>query len=60
MGAQSISDRPFNIFETGGTIEQTKNRDDFKIDYTAFSDTLSDEKFPVIITDEVYPLVPED
>ena len=41
--------RPFNIFETGGTTGMPKQRigwDDFRIDYTAFSETLSDDHFP--------------
>ncbi|MBL6828063.1 MAG: hypothetical protein ISQ76_06340, partial [Opitutales bacterium] len=46
---KAYADRPFNIFETGGTTGMPKQRigwDDFRIDYTAFSDTLSDEHFP--------------
>ena len=49
MGTQGICGRPFNIFETGGTTGMPKQRigwDDFRTDYTAFSDTLSDEHFP--------------
>ena len=45
----AYENRPFNIFETGGTTGMPKQRigwDDFRIDYTAFSDTLSDEHFP--------------
>ena len=45
--------RPFNIFETGGTTGMPKQRigwDDFRIDYTAFSETLSDEHFPETIS----------
>ena len=41
--------RPFNIFETGGTTGMPKQRigwDDYKIDYSEFSKTLSDEHFP--------------
>jgi phenylacetate-coenzyme A ligase PaaK-like adenylate-forming protein len=41
--------RPFNIFETGGTTGMPKQRigwDDYKIDYSDFSHTLSDEHFP--------------
>ena len=41
--------KPFNIFETGGTTGMPKQRigwDDFRIDYTAFSDTLKNEHFP--------------
>ena len=46
---KAYANRPFNIFETGGTTGMPKQRigwDDFRIDYTAFSDTLSDEHFP--------------
>ena len=46
---KAYADRPFNIFETGGTTGMPKQRigwDDFRTDYTAFSDTLSDEHFP--------------
>jgi phenylacetate-coenzyme A ligase PaaK-like adenylate-forming protein len=41
--------RPFNIFETGGTTGMPKQRigwDDYKIDYSEFSDRISDEHFP--------------
>ncbi len=41
--------RPFNIFETGGTTGMPKQRigwDDYKVDYSEFSDTLKDEHFP--------------
>jgi len=41
--------RPFTIFETGGTTGIPKQRigwDDYKVDYEAFSETLSDEDFP--------------
>ena len=46
---KAYAGRPFNIFETGGTTGMPKQRigwDDFRSDYTAFSDTLSDEHFP--------------
>ena len=46
---RAYAGRPFNIFETGGTTGMPKQRigwDDFRTDYTAFSDTLSDEHFP--------------
>ena len=46
---QPYKGRPFNIFETGGTTGMPKQRigwDDFRIDYTAFSETLKDEHFP--------------
>ena len=41
--------RPFNIFETGGTTGMPKQRigwDDYKVDYSEFSDKLSDAHFP--------------
>jgi phenylacetate-coenzyme A ligase PaaK-like adenylate-forming protein len=41
--------RPFNIFETGGTTGMPKQRigwDDYKVDYSEFSEKLSDEHFP--------------
>ena len=41
--------RPFTIFETGGTTGMPKQRigwDDYKIDYSQFSDTLDDDAFP--------------
>jgi phenylacetate-coenzyme A ligase PaaK-like adenylate-forming protein len=46
---KAYAGRPFNIFETGGTTGMPKQRigwDDFRTDYTAFSDTLNDEHFP--------------
>ena len=41
--------RPFTIFETGGTTGMPKQRigwEDYKYDYEAFSETLSDQEFP--------------
>jgi phenylacetate-coenzyme A ligase PaaK-like adenylate-forming protein len=41
--------KPFNIFETGGTTGMPKQRigwEDYKTDYSEFSNTLSDEHFP--------------
>lgn len=41
--------KPFNIFETGGTTGMPKQRigwEDYKIDYSAFSERLSDDEFP--------------
>lgn len=41
--------RPFNIFETGGTTGMPKQRigwDDYKTDYSEFSDKISDAHFP--------------
>jgi phenylacetate-coenzyme A ligase PaaK-like adenylate-forming protein len=41
--------RPFNIFETGGTTGMPKQRigwEDYKIDYSEFSNTLADAQFP--------------
>ncbi len=43
------ADRPFHIFETGGTTGMPKQRiqwDDYKVDYEQFSETLDDEAFP--------------
>jgi hypothetical protein len=40
---------PFNIFETGGTTGMPKQRigwDDYKVDYSEFSEKISDEHFP--------------
>ena len=41
--------RPFNIFETGGTTGMPKQRigwEDYKVDYSEFSETLEDDHFP--------------
>jgi phenylacetate-coenzyme A ligase PaaK-like adenylate-forming protein len=41
--------RPFNIFETGGTTGMPKQRigwEDYKIDYSEFSEKIADEHFP--------------
>ena len=41
--------RPVNVFETGGTTGMPKQRigwDDYKVDYSEFSEKLSDEHFP--------------
>lgn len=41
--------RPYNIFETGGTTGMPKQRigwEDYKIDYTEFSEKISDVHFP--------------
>ncbi len=41
--------KPFTIFETGGTTGMPKQRigwEDYKIDYSAFSETLDDKAFP--------------
>ncbi|HWF17786.1 MAG TPA: hypothetical protein VG754_00880 [Verrucomicrobiae bacterium] len=41
--------RPFSIFETGGTTGMPKQRigwDDYKVDYSEFSEKLSDAHFP--------------
>jgi len=46
---KGMGDRPFNVFETGGTTGLPKQRvgwDDYKHDYEQFSDSLSDEFFP--------------
>jgi len=41
--------KPFNVFETGGTTGMPKQRigwNDFRVDYSEFSDKLADEHFP--------------
>ena len=41
--------QPFNIFETGGTTGMPKQRigwEDYKVDYSEFSEKISDEHFP--------------
>ncbi|MGE3309275.1 MAG: hypothetical protein AB7O66_04835 [Limisphaerales bacterium] len=41
--------KPYNIFETGGTTGMPKQRigwNDFRVDYSEFSDKISDEHFP--------------
>jgi hypothetical protein len=46
---KAYADRPISVFETGGSTGVPKSRiniDDFRRDYEAFSDTLSDEAFP--------------
>ncbi len=46
---RAFAGRPFNIFETGGTTGMPKQRigwDDYKVDYSEFSDKISDEHFP--------------
>jgi phenylacetate-coenzyme A ligase PaaK-like adenylate-forming protein len=46
---RAFKDRPFTIFETGGTTGMPKQRigwDDYKRDYEQFSATLPDESFP--------------
>ena len=44
-----LADRPIYVFETGGTTGIPKSRiaiDDFRTDYSLFSETLPDEYFP--------------
>src|SRR5260221_8578032 len=44
-----LQGRPFNIFETGGTTGMPKQRirwEDYKGDYSEFSEKLSDAHFP--------------
>lgn len=41
--------KPFNIFETGGTTGMPKQRigwNDYKVDYSEFSDKVNDDHFP--------------
>jgi phenylacetate-coenzyme A ligase PaaK-like adenylate-forming protein len=45
----SFKGKPYNIFETGGTTGMPKQRigwDDYKIDYSEFSEKISDAHFP--------------
>ena len=47
---KGYADRPIYTFETGGSTGVPKSRisvDDFRIDYSQFSETLSDESFPL-------------
>jgi hypothetical protein len=46
---KAYAERPIYTFETGGSTGVPKSRiniDDFRIDYSQFSETLSDEAFP--------------
>jgi phenylacetate-coenzyme A ligase PaaK-like adenylate-forming protein len=46
---RAFQGKPFNIFETGGTTGMPKQRigwEDFKIDYSEFSEKISDTHFP--------------
>jgi phenylacetate-coenzyme A ligase PaaK-like adenylate-forming protein len=46
---RAYQDKPIYVFETGGSTGVPKSRinvEDFRTDYEAFSDTLSDEDFP--------------
>jgi len=46
---QQLADKPIYVFETGGTTGIPKSRigiEDFRTDYSLFSDTLPDEYFP--------------
>jgi phenylacetate-coenzyme A ligase PaaK-like adenylate-forming protein len=46
---RAFQGRPFNIFETGGTTGMPKQRigwEDYKVDYSEFSEKLSDAHFP--------------
>src|SRR5437773_2036673 len=47
---RGLKDRPWYVFETGGTTGVPKSRvvcDDFRIDYEMFSDTLPEKFFPM-------------
>jgi hypothetical protein len=47
---KALADRPIYVFETGGTTGVPKSRisiDDFRIDYSLFSDTLPEHYFPL-------------
>jgi phenylacetate-coenzyme A ligase PaaK-like adenylate-forming protein len=46
---KAFAGRPYNVFETGGTTGMPKQRigwDDYKTDYTAFSEHYGDDFFP--------------
>ncbi len=46
---KGLADRPFYVFETGGSTGVPKSRvsvEDFRVDYQMFSDTLPDAFFP--------------
>ncbi len=46
---QGIADKPIYVFETGGTTGVPKSRiaaEDFRIDYSLFSESLPDQYFP--------------
>jgi phenylacetate-coenzyme A ligase PaaK-like adenylate-forming protein len=46
---KAYAGKPFSVFETGGTTGMPKQRigwEDFRIDYSQFSERLSDEDFP--------------
>jgi len=46
---KGLADRPVYVFETGGSTGVPKSRiniEDFRIDYSMFSETLSDASFP--------------
>jgi len=46
---RGLADRPIYVFETGGSTGIPKSRinvEDFRIDYSMFSETLSDKGFP--------------
>jgi phenylacetate-coenzyme A ligase PaaK-like adenylate-forming protein len=46
---RGLDDRPLYVFETGGSTGVPKSRinaDDFRIDYSMFSETISDDGFP--------------
>ena len=47
---KAYADKPIFVFETGGSTGVPKSRishDDFRIDYSHFSDTLPEDKFPM-------------
>jgi hypothetical protein len=47
---RAFADKPVYVFETGGSTGIPKSRiniDDFRIDYTKYSETLPEDKFPM-------------
>ncbi len=46
---RAFAGKPFNVFETGGTTGMPKQRvnwNDFRVDYSEFSEKISDQHFP--------------
>ena len=50
VGPEAYAGKPIYVFETGGSTGVPKSRinhEDFRIDYSNFSDTLPEDKFPL-------------